>query len=115
MGRSIDLYSYDYEPLVEGIKEYVSANDTEDIRKILLVGGSVIGEKYIILNNELWDDYSPYYNVAGALDNFFKVEDVFGEIFCTLDHKFGRKELINACDPPEEILFELNMSEEDGD
>ncbi|MDT2640661.1 hypothetical protein P7D31_11085 [Enterococcus dongliensis] len=115
MGRSIDLYSYDYEPLVEGIKEYVSADNTEVIRKILSVGGSVIGDKYIILNNELWDECSPYYNVAGALEDYFKAEDVFGEIFCTLDHKFGRKELINACDPPEEILFELNMSEEDGE
>jgi len=115
MGRSIDIHSYDYEPLVKGIKEYVSATDTEDIKTILLVGGNVVGEKYIILNNELWDEYSPYYNIADALDKFFKVEDVFGEIFCTLDNKFGHEELINACDPPEEILDDLNLIKEGGE
>ncbi len=115
MGRSIDLHSYDYEPLVEGIKEFVSADNTEDIREILSVGGSVIGDKYIILNNELWDECSPYYNVAGALEDYFKVDDVFGKIFCTFDNKFGHEELINACEPPEELLCALNLIEEDGE
>lgn len=53
MGISIDLHSYDYEALVEGIQSYTKAENTEVIRKILLIGGNVVGDKYIILNNEL--------------------------------------------------------------
>ncbi|MGG5333762.1 hypothetical protein [Enterococcus sp. AZ163] len=109
MGVNIDLHSYDYEPLLEGIKNYVGTEDTNEIDKILRACGSVIDGKYIILNNELWDGYSPYYNVAGALDRHFKSDDVFGEVFCTFDNKYGHENLINACDSPDEILEELNL------
>lgn len=85
MGVSIDLYSYDYEALLEGIQSYTKAENTEVIRKILLIGGNVVGDKYIILNNELWEDNSSYYNVPNALERLYKVDDVFGKIFCTFD------------------------------
>ncbi|ECW8281592.1 hypothetical protein KX878_002749 [Listeria monocytogenes] len=107
MGISIDLHSYDYEALVEGIQSYTKAENTEVIRKILLIGGNVIGDKYIILNNELWEDNSSYYNVPNALERLYKVDDVFGKIFCTFDDRFGRETLINGCDTPEEILEEV--------
>lgn len=43
----------DKEALVEGIQSYTKEENTEVIRKILLIGGNVVGDKYIILNNEL--------------------------------------------------------------
>ncbi|EAD5202202.1 hypothetical protein E9535_15385 [Listeria monocytogenes] len=107
MGINISLYSYDYEALVEGIQSYAKAENTEVIRRILLIGGNVIGDKYIILNNELWEDNSSYYNISTVLERLYEVDDVFGEIFCTFDDKFGRETLINGCDTPEEILLEV--------
>ncbi|EGA9846880.1 hypothetical protein H6H06_000498 [Listeria monocytogenes] len=38
-----------------------------------------------MLNNELWEDNSSYYNVPNALERLYKVDDVFGKIFCTFD------------------------------
>ncbi|HAA4247647.1 TPA_asm: hypothetical protein GEQ36_15250 [Listeria monocytogenes] len=106
MGINISLYSYDYEALVEGIKSYTKAENTEVIRRILLMGGNVIGDKYIILNNELWEDCDSYYNIPAVLEHLYKADDVFGEIFCTFDDRFGRETLINGCEP-EEILLEV--------
>lgn len=110
MGVSVDLYSYDYELLVNGIRDYVGASDTDVINGILALGGSVIGDKYILLNNELWDGCSPYYNVAQALENYYNAEDVFGKIFCTYGDKYGCSTLINACDSPEEMLDSLGLT-----
>jgi hypothetical protein len=64
------------------------------VEKILLAGGEHIGDRYLILNNEYWDGYDSYYNVPSVLEEVFKVEDVFGNCFCTVKNKYDKKEVI---------------------
>lgn len=97
MGKSIDLYSYDYNKLLNRILEVCKTNDKELVEKILLSCGTKIADRYIILNQELWDDCSCYYNVATSLERIFNIEDVFGEVFCCLDNsKTDKQELVSA-------------------
>lgn len=97
MGRSIDLYSYDYEKITNKVLEVCKTEDKELVEKILLSCGNKIGDRYIILNQEFWEDCSCYYNVARTLERIFKVDDVFGKVFCTFkDDETDRQELIQA-------------------
>lgn len=97
MGRSIDLYSYDYEKLVNKILQVCNTDNRELIEKVLTTCGNHVGDRYIILNQEFWEGYSCYYNVASVLEKMFKVEDVFGEVFCTFnDEETDKQELINV-------------------
>lgn len=100
MGRSVDLYSYDLEKLNAKLIDYCDIMTNEDNQKledILRTFGNVIGDRYVILNNEFWEDYSCYYNVSTVIDKAFKVEDSFGEVFCNYDENItGRKELVSA-------------------
>lgn len=97
MGRSIDLYSYDYGKLTNRILEVCKTNNKELIEKVLLSCGTKIADRYIILNQEFWENSSCYYNVATTLETIFNVDDVFGEIFCVYgEDQTDKQELINA-------------------
>jgi hypothetical protein len=97
MSRSIDLYSYDYEKLVNKTLEVCKTDNRELVEKILLAGGNKVGDRYIILNQEMWESCSCYYNVSSALERIFKINDVFGAVFCTFnDNETDKKELIQA-------------------
>lgn len=100
MGRSVNLYSYDYEKLKNELIKYCGAKTEEETKKleeILTDFGNIIGDRYIILNNEFWEDYSCYYNVASVIDNAFGRDDSFGEVFCVFrDETMDKRELISA-------------------
>jgi hypothetical protein len=97
MGRSIDLYSYDYEKLLNKTLEVCKTDNRELVEKILLSCGNKIADRYIILNQEFWESCSCYYNVSSTLERIFKINNVFGEVFCTInDDETDRKELIQA-------------------
>ena len=98
MSRSIDLYSYDYDKLLKKTMEYCKTDNKELVEKVFNYFGTKIDTRYIILNQELWEEGSCYYNIGIILDKLFHVEDSFGEIFCTFNNKLDKKELISAVD-----------------
>lgn len=97
MSRLIDLYSYDYEKLTNRILEVCKTDNKKLVEKILLSCGTKIVDRYIILNQEVWEDCSCYYNVVHVLERLFKVDDVFENVFCTFDDNVtDKQELIQA-------------------
>lgn len=116
MGRSIDLYSYDYQKIVSKTLKVCKTNNKELVEKVLLICGNKIGDRYIILNQEFWEDNSCYYNVSTALERIFKVDNVFGEVFCSFnDDETDKKELINAVEMyeiEEALGIDMNRDEE---
>lgn len=94
MSQSVEIHSYDYNQLVSAILNVCKTNDKEMIEKILLLGGEKVGDRYILLNNEVWEEFNSYYNIPTALEKIFKVDDVFGKVFCTYpDNIADEKEL----------------------
>lgn len=107
MGVNIDIHSYDYNELVDGIQKYTRTKDIKLIKYVLEQCGSHIGDRYIILNQELWEDYSAYYNVASVIDELFNVDDSFSEIFCTFDNKFSHEQLLSESDSVDDIIYQV--------
>lgn len=91
MSVSIEVKSYNYDELVNGIMGLCKTDNKELVEKILLAGGDHIGDRYLILNNEYWEEFDSYYNVSSVLDEVFDVEDVFGNCFCTFHDKYDEK------------------------
>ena len=115
MGRSIDLYSYNYNKLTNKILKVCETSDKELVEKILLSCGTKIADRYIILNQEFWEGSSCYYNVATVLERMFDVGDVFGEVFCSFDNsETDQKEIVSAMEIyeiEEEIGIEIPEEE----
>lgn len=88
MGISIDIHIYDADTLQAKLKTW-GATDPELSRKILEACGTFAGDKYILLNNEYGDGYSPYFNVASLFDAAFKLEDSF-DIFLDSDNEYSK-------------------------
>lgn len=95
MGRYINLYSYDYNTLLNRLKEFCNTEDVELLKYILLSCGNVIGDKYIILNQELKESENPYSIVANMIDKYLGTDDCFGNVFCSIN-KSIRNEIIGA-------------------
>ena len=51
------------------------ATDVELSHKILDACGSFFGDKYVLLNNEFYDEYNPYFKVSYLFDSAFNKED----------------------------------------
>ena len=50
MGKCMNLYSYDYNKLINKIKEFCKTDNIYKIEEILNYFGNKIGDKYIILD-----------------------------------------------------------------
>ena len=85
MSMSVCLYSYKADELECAIAEYYQTKDIEKIDDILSAAGSFIGDRYLLLQNDFWEEYNAYFNLPSALDSAFGSEerhDVFGKCFC---------------------------------
>lgn len=93
--------------------EFCETDNVELVEKVLLACGSKVADRYILLNQELWDGCSCYYNVGSVLEKLFKVDNVFGNVFCTWPKNIADcKELI-AAKEMYEIMEELGLDEEE--
>lgn len=107
MGRSIDLYSYDKEKLINNLALYCKTEDKPLIKKILSKFGTFIHDRYVILNQDFWEDYDCFFNLTSVIDRVFKAEnsvDVMIEWSGRWDS--GKKELIRSVDE-DEVMEEL--------
>ena len=108
MGISIDLHVYDYDVLAKAL---IEKGATEPLLgKILEKCGYHLGGKYLLLNNEYYDGYSPYYNVAELVDCAFGIEDSFDVFLNITQDRNG----INSVDK-EEVAEELGIKLVDSD
>ena len=100
MSVSIDLYFYDEKQLKANLIAW-GATDEMLLIKVMGKFGKFIGSKYVLLNNEYGDGYSPYYNLAGVIDKVFGKPDSFNVII-----ESDREEGVSFIDE-QEVLNEL--------
>lgn len=89
MGICVDLYKYDKQKLINEILRVGKIEEKEEnlilINFILDCFGDTIGEKYILLNNEFWQNGNCYYNISTVFEKVFNIpdeNDFFGNVFC---------------------------------
>ncbi len=96
MGYSVDLYGFNRNNLKQNILDKCKIEPNEQNCKmldfILDSFGSTIGDTYILLNNEFWEEYDCYYNISIVIDKVFNVEHSFG---CFLNNE-TRENLISG-------------------
>lgn len=77
MGRSVELFRYNYDKLVDCFLEKKEIDNKEILEQILLSFGEKVGDFYILLNNEFYGEYNSYYNLTRLIDNVFNCENSF--------------------------------------
>ncbi|MED3832970.1 hypothetical protein [Peribacillus frigoritolerans] len=77
MGTYVELKKGDYETIKSELVKRYSIEDADFLEKILLQFGEKIGDQYVLLNNEYWEDNNSYYGVATFIDRYYGVEDSF--------------------------------------
>ena len=101
---AIDVKIYKWESLCLAlIAKGVPEAERPKLESILKECGSVSGETYVLLNNEYYGDYNPFYNVATLIDSAFNVEDSF-DVF--LEGEYGVSS-VEMEDVAEKYGFEL--------
>lgn len=93
MSISIDIHLYKHQELLSALEAW-GADDIGLLTAIMRECGTFAGDTYVLLNNELWGEYSPYYKVSELIDAAFHREDSY-KLF--MDRKSGyHTEGINA-------------------
>lgn len=76
MSQSVDVNIYDKEKLLQALRDW-GANNDDLTNKILAEFGTFAGDKYILLNNEFYGEFNPYYNLATVMDRAYQHPDSF--------------------------------------
>lgn len=79
MGVYIDLYKIKYDEFVNELMKIDEINDKEMLEKILLAFGEKIGDYYILLNNEYYQEYNSYYGLTDFIDSYFNLPDDYNK------------------------------------
>jgi hypothetical protein len=109
MGIYVDVQKGNYETIKSELNKKFSIEDTDFLEKILLQFGEKIGDQYVLLNNEYWEDNNSYYGVSRFIDRYFGVEDSF-DIF--LRHMTEVNANWNVYEAAEELGVELPEDDE---
>ena len=98
MGMDIDVYKYKFKELKKSFMELPGVNDEDLLTKIMLEFGEVIGDYYIILDNECYEEGNCFYNLPNMIDKVFNTEDSFGALLEQRESLLSYKELYDAYD-----------------
>ena len=98
MGYDIEVYKYKFKELKKSFMKLPKVNDEDLLTKIMLEFGEVIGDYYIILDNDYWEDGDCFYNLSNMIDKVFKIEDSFDVLLEQRESMVSYKELYEAYD-----------------
>ena len=98
MGYNIEVYKFKFKELKKSFMELPEVNDEDLLTKIMLEFGEVIGDSYIILDNEYYEDGDCFYNLPNMIDKVFNTEDSFDVLLKQRELLLSYKELYDAYD-----------------
>lgn|SRR5690606_3743901 len=108
MGISIEVRVGDFNEIKTELISRFKIEDEVFLEKILLQFGEKIGDKYVLLNNEFWDEFNSYYGISTFIDRYYSVEDSF-DIFLRMKEVNANWNVYDAAD---ELGVELPEEEE---
>ena len=53
----------------------IGVNNMDELEKILLAFGEKCGNRYYILNNEIWEEYNSFFNVIDFIRDHFDLDE----------------------------------------
>lgn len=73
MSQDIELYKYNWDRLILDLGR-LGIKDKDKLERILLAFGERCGNRYYLLNNEVWDEYNSFFGVIEVMDEYFGVD-----------------------------------------
>lgn len=96
MGISIDLEKCNYEKLINEFMKDKKINNRELLEKIMAQFGEHIGDYYIILHNEYYEDGICTWNLTSMIDEVFETEDSYNSYLNVREYMINYKEKYDA-------------------
>lgn len=112
MGSDVELHKYDWYELLTSLGN-IGITNTPLLERVLLAFGDRCYDCYYLLNNEFWDEYNSYHEIASLIDNLFDIDensssfDVFLEIGERLEMCKSRY------DVADELELEINWKDDE--
>lgn len=78
----------------------------EDIKKVMAEHGDFLGDWFILLECEYWDDYNPYYNFFNAMDRLLGIDEDNKEDWGKTSHDFWLKNRTHGRDEGSEPYYD---------
>lgn len=74
MGISVELKGCNYQTLRDELLKIEGVRDEKMLDDILFAFGHVVGDEYILLKNEYYEECNSYYNASIFLDKYYGVD-----------------------------------------
>lgn len=74
MGRSVDIRKINYQEYHDALSKNKTKESDISIEQILLFFGEKIGDQYILLCNEFWEESNSYYSLFSVLEKVLGIE-----------------------------------------
>ena len=104
MGQDVELYKYNWDRLVLDIKN-LGITDIDMLEKILLAFGEKCGNRYYLLDNEVYDEYNSFYSLIAVIEEYFNIEeDKIGTVIIN-----NKKAMNRMCRSSFEVREELGL------
>ncbi|MGG3045719.1 hypothetical protein ABEO76_21570 [Bacillus anthracis] len=90
--------------------EKYGIEDRDFLEKIITTFGEVVGDTFIILNNEKQEEYNSYYNLSRFLDRYYHIEGSF-DVMLELEKEMVTN--VSIYEAEENLDVELDDKEEE--
>lgn len=74
MGRAVELKVGNYDTVLNKLVDKFEIEDVEFLEKVLLSFGEKLGDSYVLLHNEYYEEFNSYFNVAEFIDRYYDVD-----------------------------------------
>lgn len=74
MSSDVELHKYNWDELLASLGN-IGITNTQLLERVLLAFGDRCGDCYYLLNNEFWDEYDSYYEIASLIDSLFDIDE----------------------------------------
>lgn len=115
MGYNIEMFKFDYDDLAKQFAKEGKTSNIELIKNIMDEFGIHIDNKYIILKNELWEEYNSFYELPKAILMAlgYEYDDETVDLFKAYFEETSKKESIRqSCQNAYEVLDKLRIEVE---
>lgn len=110
MGRSVDLYYYQASGLLHALGEWSEGDNEQFLREILAECGTFRDDVYIVVDNEFYNDYNPFWALLEVLSAAFPHKKIRKDVYDIF--RDGREWGITSADK-QDIAGRLGITLED--
>ena len=111
MSCDVSVKKLNYQEMLKRFRKRILDSEPDEdlsqLEKYVQCFGTVVGEEFIIMNNEHADECNPYFQLSNFIDRHYCVEDSFDDYY---QQAVSIEHYLSADDVAEQ--FEIELAEE---